>query len=110
MGHIVHNAHREVILGRIEQQVVKHRLDLRRVGVLGGQAVAPAHHQRAALLMRVGGAHILIERLAQRAVLLTAVQHGDALHRRGDGAEEMGQREGAVEVHLQKAHLLPPGV
>ena len=110
MGHIVLDADGEVILGLIQQQVVEHGLQLGGGGVLAGQAVPPGEDQGAVFLVDIGGADILVQRLADGAGLLHPVQHGDAPDCLGHGGHQVLDAEGAEQVHLQEAHLLAPGV
>ena len=104
-GHVVVDAHGEVVL-HFAGQVVIHSLDHGGVELLGAQAVTAAHdldvraagfHQR--------GAHIGVQRLAQRAGLLGAVQNGDGLAGGGDSGHQVLHAEGTVEVNLDQAQL-----
>ena len=53
-----------------------------------------------------GGAHILVQGLAQGAGLLGAVQDGDGLAGGGDGLDEEGGVEGSVQADGEDADLL----
>ena len=86
VGHVVVDAHREMVAGRLGREVVEHRLHHRRCELLGGQAVAAAHHlrQQAGMAqMRLpvlsdGRHHIELERFGGAARLLAAIENGDA--------------------------------
>ena len=108
-GHIVHDAHGEVVLGRLLLQVLVHRQDLARGGVLGGQAVPARHDLHGDTPLLIDGAHVLIQGLAGGAGLFGAVQHGKALAGRGHGGQEVLGGEGAIQVDVDEAHLLPLG-
>ena len=110
MGHIVHDANGEVILRLIQQQVVEHSLDLGGGGVLAAQTVAAGVDGGAVALVDIGGADVLVQRLADGADLLDAVEDGDLLHRLGHGGHQVLAGEGAEQVYLQEAHLLALGV
>ena len=56
------------------------------------------------------GDHVLVERLADGAGLLGAVEHGDGLDRRAAArATKSLEREGPVEADLEHADLLALG-
>ena len=105
VGHIVLNADGEVILGRIQQQVIIHRLQLDGRGILAGQTKATCVDEGAGRIVDVGGADVLIEGLTDRTSLLHAVENGNLLHRLGHGGKEMLGREGTEQMYLQEAHL-----
>jgi hypothetical protein len=107
-----------VVFGLVLGRLVEDRLDHRRGELLRRQAVAPANDPRR--LRELGQAarlglgqradHVEVERLAHGARLLGAVEHDDVARRLGEGADEMFQREGAVEPDLDKAHLFALGI
>ena len=107
--HIVHDADGEVILRLVEQQVVEHCLELGGGRVLAGEAVAAGIDLRTGLLVDERGADILIQRLADRAHLLHAVEHGDLPHCLGKRRQQVLAGEGAEQVYLQEADLLALG-
>ena len=109
MGHIVHDADGEIALGLFLLQVLIHRQDLARCGVLGGEAVPAPHdgHGNAPLL--VGRTHVLVQGLPHGAGLLGPVQHRQAFAGGGDGGQEVPGGEGPVQVDVDEAHLLPTG-
>ena len=109
-GHVVGDADGEAVFGRIELQVVEHGLDLGRVRILGGEAVASAYDQRRIRQIGKGGDHVLIQGLAGGTHLLAAVQHGDAAAGSGQGRAEALHGEGPVETDLQEAHLFAAAV
>ncbi len=110
MGHIVHDADGKVVLRLIQQQVVEHSLELGRGGVLAGKAVAAGEDLRTILLVDVGSADVLVQRLADGADLLDAVKDGNLFHRLGHGGHQVLAGEGTEQVYLQEAHLLALGV
>ena len=73
--HVVVDADGEVVL-LFALHVVEDRFDLRRGGILGTQAVTAGEQSQAAACFIQRGAHIFKKRLAQRAGLLSAVEHG----------------------------------
>ena len=110
MGHIVHDADGEVVLRLIQQQIVEYGLDLGGGGVLAAETVASGIDGGTVALVDIGGADVLVQRLADGADLLDAVEDGDLLHRLGHGRHQVLAGEGAEQVHLQEAHLLALGV
>ena len=104
-GDVVVDADGEVVL-LLAEHVVEHGLHLRGGDVLGGQTVAAAEDLGVAVRLGKGGADVQIERLADGAGLLGAVEDADALDRLGDGGEEMLDGERTIEVHLHGADLL----
>ena len=110
MGHIVHDADGEVVLRLIQQQVVEHGLQLGGGGVLAAQTVATGIDGGAVALVDVGGADVLVQRFADGADLLHAVEDGYLLHRLGHGGHQVLAGEGTEQVYLQEAHLLALGV
>ena len=60
VGHIVHNADGEVVLGLIQQEIVIHGFNLSRGSVLAGQAVAAGKNLGPVLVVDVSSADILI--------------------------------------------------
>ena len=99
-----------MVLGLIQQEVVVHGLDLSGGGVLAGQAVTAGKNFRPVLVVDVSGADVLVQRLADGADLLHAVQHSDLLHGLGHGRQQVLLGERAEQVYLQEAHLLAPVV
>jgi hypothetical protein len=79
---------------------------------LGREAVASADHarhrrERAVLHgLRERRAHVLVQRLAERAGLLGAIEHRDRLHAARHRREERGRGEGPVEADLEHAEHL----
>ena len=82
---VVDDADREVAPRRRARELVEHRLRHRRRELLRREPVAAADdaRQRAAVRGRVDerGDDVLVERLARRAGLLGAVEHGDRARR-----------------------------
>ena len=109
IGHIVHNAHGEAVLGLILLQIIQHGDDLTGGGVLAGQAVATAHDDHIAAQLLIYGTDILIQRLAHSTWLLGAIQHRQLAAGRRDGGHELIGGEGAVQMDIQQAHLFALG-
>ena len=108
---IVLDADGEAVFWLVLTEIVIHRHDLARSGILGGQAVASAHHQDipAAGLLQ-GALHVQVQRLAHGAGLLGAVQYRHLLAGGRDGSGKMAHREGTIQMHLHHAHLAAVGV
>ncbi len=95
-------------------EVVQYGFGHGRGELLGAEAVAAADDGRVALEAEFAGGHrfadggtyIQIERLAEGAGLLGAVEDGDAFDGFGQGLDEGVQRERTVEVDLDDADLL----
>jgi len=105
VGHVVDDAHREVVARALPpDELVVDRLDLGRGEVLGGEAVAPADHDRVdreralAGLARLAdaGDDVEVEGLADGAGLLRPVEHGDRADGAGERGREVLQRERPV--------------
>ena len=98
-GHVVVDAHGEMVL-HFAFQVVVHGLHHGGGEFLGAQTIAAAHYLdiiAAGFTQR--GADILVQRFAQGAGLLGAVQHGDLLAGGGDGGQEvLGGRRGGTDA------------
>ena len=109
-GHIVLDTDGEMILGRIQQQVIEHGLDLSGGGILGGQAVTAGIDHGAVAVIDVSGANIFIQRLADGTDLLHAVEDSDLLDGLGHRGQQMLGRERTEQVYLQEADLLTLGV
>ena len=111
LGHIVFDADGELFLGAGRLHVAVNGNDLAGGGVLGTQAIAAGIHRYVAefgILQR--GAHIQIQRFAQGARLLGAVEHRNALHGFGQRGDQVFRREGAIQAHLDQADLVARGV
>ena len=113
--HVVVDADGEVRLGPFGGQLVEHAGDVGRRELLGRQAVAAADHARHAVRQRQiahggrfgeGGQHVEVERLADGARLLGAVEHGDRPGRRWQRREQGGRRERPVQPDGDEADLL----
>ena len=112
-GHVVIDAHGEVVLGGGGLHVVEDALDHGGGELLGAQAVTAAvglgiGDLKPAVLHGIadGGAHVGVEGLANGAGLLGAVEHGELLHALGERGGEGLDVEGAIEAHLDHADLL----
>ena len=111
MGDIVLDADGEVVLGRGFLQFVEDALDHGGCEFLGGQAVAAADdlaglvahfHQRRD--------HVAVERLADGAGLLGAVQNRERFRGSRQRGMEGFDGERAVQADLEEAYLLAGGV
>ena len=106
VGHVIDNADGEVVLRRVELEVVENSLDVGRRELLGAQTVAAADDLDLAAFLSEGGADVEVERLAQRAGLLGAVEDSDALAgRRNRGDETLGV-ERTIQVNAHQTDLL----
>ena len=109
VGHVVGDAHGKAGLFA-GFGVAVHRKDLAGGHILAAQAVAAGvdrHRFKPAAAQRRH--HIQVQRLADGARLLGAVQHGDGFDRIRQGAQQMLPGEGAVQPHLDEARLLAVG-
>jgi hypothetical protein len=103
---VVLDAHREVI-GRLrERERVEDRP--RRAGrvLLGREPVTAADDAHRAPRLRERGDDVEVERLADRAGLLRAIEDRDALGRARQGRDERRDVERPVEAHAQEADAL----
>ncbi len=108
---VVVDADGEVALRAGGRQLVEHRLQHRWGHLLGGQAVAtprdPWHHRerRRVAVHRFGqrGEHRQVQRFADGARLLGAIEHRDRAHRRRQRRDHRFAREGLEEPHAQHA-------
>ena len=110
--HVVHDADRETVHRLLGGEVAEDGFDLRRIGVLRGEAVAAAVHGERGGMLRLGqhGADVQVQRIAGRAHFLAAVEHGDAFDRGGERGEEVFRGERAVQVALEEPGLSAAGV
>ena len=111
VGDVVHDAHGEVVLGGVLSQVLIHSEHALGRRVLGAQTIAASHN---GLIGDAGagqsGDHVQVQRIAQSAGLLGAVQHRNLLGGGGDGGDQLVRAEGAVQADLHQADLLALGV
>ena len=111
IGHVVDDAHGEVVLGLGLAEVVVDGLDHGGIELLAAQAVAAADHNEILPTgFPQGGAHVGVQGLAQGAGLLGAVHDGQLLAGGGDGGQELIGGEGPIQADLDEAQLLAPGV
>ena len=97
MGHIVHNANGEPLLGGIGLHVAVHGDDLSRSGILGAQAVTAGVNRNAPEgSAGQSGQNIQIQRLADRARLLGSVKNRNGLHGGRNHIQQIFGNEGAV--------------
>ena len=111
-GDVVVDPDREPPLGPLARQLLEHAGDHRRRELLRRQAVATADHARHRLALAVGVGlaqrreHVEEQRLAERARLLGAVEHGDAPHACRQRRDQLARRERAVQPDLRDADPL----
>ena len=112
-GHVVLNTHGKAGHGGVLLELVEHTLHHGGGEFLGAQAVAATHddgHGKGQGALHIGIAqglhHVLQQGFAQAAGFLGAVEHGNLLHRRGQGGNHVLCREGTVQTHLQHADIL----
>ena len=109
--HVVDDADGELAARLVLLKLGVHGEHGGRRGVLGTEAVAAADDGDAVAALNGQRVHdIHVQRLADGTGLLGAVEHGDLLHRLGQGGHELLGDEGAVQTHLHEAHLLAVGV
>jgi len=106
MRNIVHDAHREVVLGRPGAKVVENGLGHGGGEVLAAQTVSPAHDHRGLVPLLKDRAHVLVQRFSQGPRRLGSVQHRDASGRGRQRPQEMLGRKRKIEPHLHQAHAL----
>ena len=107
VGHVVDDAHGEVVLGLVRRQVVVDGLDHGGVELLAAETVAAAHdHQIVPAGFAERGADVGVQGLAQGAGLLGAVHDGQLLAGGGDGGQELVGHEGTIQTDLDEAQLL----
>ncbi len=115
-GDVVHDADGEVVLRRGGGGVLEDALDHGGRELLGAEAVAAADDLGPgldpALFHRLadGGADVEVERIAERAGLLDAVEDREELGGGGEGLGEGLDREREEEADLQDAELGAGGV
>ena len=103
-GDIIFDAHGEVIL-LCAVHVVVNSLHLSGGGVLGSQTVTTCQNLAAEAVFDQCCANVQIQRFAQRAGFLGAVQNGDALCACGQSSHQMLHGEGTVQVNLDHTDL-----
>jgi len=106
---VVVDTHRKMVSGLGLAHVVEHRQHLGGRDVLGREPIAPGVDGRVFGTADHRGRHVLEQRLPGRPRLLRPVQNGDPFRGPRQSREQALLGEGAVEMDLQKAHLLPPG-
>jgi hypothetical protein len=114
-GDVVVDADGEMPARSVGRQVVEDRLEHRRRDLLGGQPVPAARHPRRPLERRRvgvhglvdGGEHRQVERLADRARLLRAVEYRDRTRRRWQRRDESLAGKRLEQPHLHHADPLP---
>ena len=112
VGHIVFDAHCEVVLGLAAEHVVVDSLDHAGGEVLGTKAVAAAGDLDvvAPAGFLEGCAHIEVEGLAEGAGFLGAIENSNLLGGGRQGLEQMSCGERTVQVHAHEAHAFAVGV
>ena len=115
MRDVVVDADGEVVLRTLAREIRRTPpLTIAGVNSFDDEPVAPADMRgMVALAVGVrfgkGGDDVQIERLADRARLLRAVEHGDRRDRRRQRLEQMPHRERPEQPHLHDADLLARG-
>ena len=109
VGHVILDTDGESFFGCFGGEIAVHFENLRRSGVLGTEAVTSADYHRGVLPAVKTVAHIEVEGLTVGSWFLGAVEHGNPADTRRHSGEEMTCREGAVEMHRHKTHLLAVG-
>ena len=84
VGHVVDDAHGEVVAGVSGGQIIEDSKDLSGGEVLGGETVTTGIYRGGIGFGGIGVAHVEAQGVAG-AGLLGAVEHGDALYGGGDG-------------------------
>ena len=111
VGHIVHDADGELVLGGVLSQLFVDGKDGSGVSILGTQTVTAADDGDVVPAgLGQSHDHVLIQRLALRAGLLGAVQNGNLLGGGGDGLQQLLSAEGTEQADLDNADLLTVGV
>ena len=108
--HVIDDADREAGLGRVLREFGVDREDAAGRRVLAAEAVAAGGEDDvAAAGLAEGRRHVEVERLAEGAGLLRAVEDGDLLGRRGERREEGGADPRPVQADLDEADLFALG-
>ena len=105
-GHVVHDAHRELVLGLVGRKVGEHGQHLCGRGIFRGKTVASADDNGGIRPAVEGIPHVEVERFACGTGLLRAVEHANFPYGRRNDIEHVFRREGTVEVHGHDTHLL----
>ena len=115
---VVVDADREPLPRPLTAELSEHAGDHARRELLGGQAVAPADHQRhprplaAGVRLGQGRDDVEEQRLAERPGLLRAIEHGHPLDRRREGREQVPRPRTAGTAapgRLPRARRAPAG-
>src|SRR4030095_11265852 len=109
--HAVDDTYGEVVLRGVVCDLVEDGLHHRGRELLGRQAVAAGGDTQRRLQRRrtfrggfgQGGHHVEVQRIAGRARLLRAVEHGEAASRAGQGGQKRRPVEWTTQPHLQHA-------
>ena len=105
-GHVVYDAHGEVVLGFGQFEVVEYGDNLGGSHVGRAETVAATHDEGTVLYVIEGALHVEVQRLTLCSGLLGAVEHGDALAGGGHGSEQVLHGEGTIEVNAHHTYLL----
>ena len=107
VGHVVNDAQRELALHLALREFFVHGKDRGGRRVLAAQAVAAANDLDVGLAGIGKRRHnVEVQRLAQGAGLLGAVENRELLAGRGDGRKQLVRAEGTVQADLHEADLL----
>ena len=118
MGHVIFDAHREVVLRTFGGEVVEHRLDHGRGKFLGRKAIPPAQHPGHGAEGGLARGHHLvqrrhaieIQRFARGARFFRAIHHRDRLDRGRQGRHQPPRIERPEQPHLKHPDLPAVGV
>ena len=103
-GHVVRDGERELDLRVLGEEVFKRGEQVAGLGVLAAETVAAvADYAADELRAAQGGGEVDIERLAESAGLLRAVEHGEALRGLRQHAQQVLRGKRTVEVDLHDA-------
>ena len=105
-GHIVVDADREVILRLFGIEIVVNGLNHRRREFLAAEAVSAADNRNILAGLSESGHDVLIQRFAEGAGLLRAVEHRNALACRGQRFDKLLARPRTIQTNLDKAELI----
>ena len=110
MRDIIVDGNREAVLRIVLLEFLVDREDMIGRRVLAAETIAAADDDRVHVGVVECRLDIEVERLADRARLLRAVEDGDLLDRLRQILEEMFERERTIEMHGKKADLFTLGI
>ena len=111
MGHIVHNADGEALLGLGLLHVAVDSDDIAGLGVLGTQTVTAGVHGASAEGSAVDSSqNVQVQGLADGAGLLGTIQNRDLLHSLRQHVQQALSHKGTIQMDLHQTHLLASGI